>query len=54
MKCLAYAGSLSTGLECNREEGHPGMHRDNYVNAYWMPGAPPLDAIELPTHSTEP
>lgn len=53
MKCRAYAGSLSTGLECNREEGHPGMHRDNYVNAYWMPGAPPLDAIELPTHSSE-
>lgn len=40
MKCTAYAGSLSRGLICDREIKHPGLHRDNAVNAYWTHGAP--------------
>jgi hypothetical protein len=55
MRCTAYAGSLSRGLICDREIKHPGLHRDNAVNAYWTHGAPALETIELPgTHPSEP
>jgi len=49
-KCDAYAGSLARGLTCGREIGHPGIHRDDYVDAWWYHGAPKLDVIEIPDH----
>lgn len=35
VKCREYAGGLSRGLDCSREHGHPGLHRDDYEHVYW-------------------
>ena len=47
-QCDAQHDLTRNVLLCHREEGHPGMHRDNGQNLYWHPGAPPLGWIELP------
>lgn len=44
---LTLRGAIGT-LTCSREDGHEGIHRDGTENLWWLPGAPPLEVIDLP------
>ncbi|QGJ89417.1 hypothetical protein PBI_SMARTIES_12 [Microbacterium phage Smarties] len=35
-------------LNCDREEGHEGIHRSDSYGLWWYEKAPPVEVIELP------
>jgi hypothetical protein len=50
METCSAEHDLGNGMDflvCDREANHPGIHRQNDGNLWWMPGAPELETIQI-------